>query len=126
MDNFDVWTQIAGYCDFFTIFNLKLVSSNFNLLKSHINWKEQYFHFFKIEELTEVDSSWETKFQRVFLKAKRNFNETLKEYQSIENRFILHFESLVDLLTQIQKEKILKEKDFQKCFSIKDGIINEI
>jgi hypothetical protein len=115
MDNFDVWTQIAGYCDFFTIFNLKLVSSNFNLLKSHINWKEQYFHFFKIEELTEVDSSWETKFQRVFLKAKRNFNETLKEYQSIENRFILHFESLVDVNSN-SKRKNLERKRFPEMF----------
>jgi hypothetical protein len=121
MDNFDVWTQIIGYCDIFTIFKLKLVSSTFYSLKFHIHWKEQFFYFFEKDKHT-TERDWETKFKKVFLKTKQNYNNLLKEYQFIESRFAHDFESLIELLTQIQKEKILKQEDFQNCFSIQHSL----
>jgi hypothetical protein len=113
--------QIIGYCDIFTIFKLKLVSSTFYSLKFHIHWKEQFFYFFEKDKHT-TERDWETKFKKVFLKTKQNYNNLLKEYQFIESRFAHDFESLIELLTQIQKEKILKQEDFQNCFSIQHSL----
>jgi hypothetical protein len=47
--------------------------------------------------------------------------DCLKEYQMMEIRFEENFESLVEFVTEIQKEKILKE-DFQKIFNIENSI----
>jgi hypothetical protein len=120
MNNIDVWTHVVGYCDLFTICNLKLVSSEFCTLKSKINWREQYFYFFEKDQLIELD--WETKFHEVFTKTNAIFYSCVKEYQMMEIKFEENFESLVEFVTEIQKEKILKEEDFQNIFYIENSI----